>query len=40
MYLRYLFAKLPLCQQDEAMRALLPHRVDAADVDNFYPGVG
>lgn len=27
-YLRYLFEKLPLCQNDAEMRALLPHRVE------------
>jgi len=31
-YLRYLFEKLPLCQSDDAMRALLPHRVDPTAV--------
>ncbi|MBL8032413.1 MAG: transposase domain-containing protein [Leptospiraceae bacterium] len=30
VYLRYLFEKQPLCQSDEEMRALLPHRVDPA----------
>jgi transposase len=30
MYLRYLFERLPLCQSDEEMQALLPHRLDPA----------
>lgn len=37
MYLRYLFAKLPLCKSDDEMRALLPHRVERATVENFDP---
>jgi transposase len=31
-YLRHLFEKLPLCQSEEEMRALLPHRLDSAVV--------
>ena len=31
-YLRYLFEKLPLCQSQEEMRSLLPHRIDPAVV--------
>ena len=31
-YLRYLFEKLPLCQSEEEMRSLLPHRIDPAVV--------
>jgi transposase len=38
-YLRYLFEKLPLCQSDDEMRALLPHRVNPTDVENFDPAV-
>jgi hypothetical protein len=30
MYLLYLFEKLPLCQSDEEMQALLPHRLAPA----------
>ena len=35
MYLRYLFEKLPLCQSDDEIRALLPHRVDRETVEKF-----
>jgi transposase len=31
-YLRYLFEKLPLCQSDEEMRALLPYRIEPSAV--------
>lgn len=38
-YLCYLFYWLPRCQSDDAMRDLLPHRVDARAVEDFEFGV-